>query len=83
LRRSTVEASSFRWVSGGAAPVGTACEAQLRAHGDPHPARIEASDGEEVQVRFEVPVDQAAPGQSLVLYRGDELLGGGLIRRAG
>ena len=31
---------------------------------------------------FDAPVDQAAPGQSLVLYRGDEILGGGLIRRA-
>jgi tRNA-uridine 2-sulfurtransferase len=82
LRRSTVEASSFRWVSGAASPAGTGCEAQLRAHGDPHPAQIEGSDGDEVHVRFDVPVDQAAPGQSLVLYRGDEVLGGGLIRRA-
>ena len=28
------------------------------------------------------PVDQAAPGQSVVLYRDDEVLGGGMIRRA-
>jgi tRNA-uridine 2-sulfurtransferase len=82
LRRSTVEASSFRWVSGAPSPKGTPCEAQLRAHGEPHPARIEASDADEIRVRFDVPVDQAAPGQSLVLYRGDEVLGGGLIRRA-
>jgi tRNA-uridine 2-sulfurtransferase len=82
LRRSTVEASSFRWVAGSASPSGTECEAQLRAHGDPHRARIEAGDDDIVRVRFETPVDQAAPGQSLVLYRGDEVLGGGLIRRA-
>jgi tRNA-uridine 2-sulfurtransferase len=82
LRRSTVEASSFRWVAGSAPPSGTECEAQLRAHGDPHRARIEAGDDDIVRVRFETPVDQAAPGQSLVLYRGDEVLGGGLIRRA-
>jgi tRNA-uridine 2-sulfurtransferase len=82
LRRSTVEASSFCWVAGSAPPAGTECEVQLRAHGDPHPARIEASDDDAVRVRFETPVDQAAPGQSLVLYRGDEVLGGGLIRRA-
>jgi tRNA-specific 2-thiouridylase len=82
LRRSSVEASSFRWVSGAASAAGTPCEAQLRAHGDPHPAHIEASDGDTLRVRFEVAVDQAAPGQSLVLYRGDEVLGGGLIRRA-
>ena len=82
LRRSTVEAASFRWVAGSAPPSGTECEAQLRAHGDPHRALVETSDGDIVRVRFETPVDQAAPGQSLVVYRGDEVLGGGLIRRA-
>jgi tRNA-specific 2-thiouridylase len=59
-----------------------ACEAQLRAHGDPHPARIEAPDADAVVLRFDVPVDQAAPGQSVVLYSGDEVLGGGVICRA-
>jgi tRNA-uridine 2-sulfurtransferase len=82
LRRSAVEATSFSWIAGEVPPAGTECEAQLRAHGDPHPARIERSDHETVRVRFDTPVDQAAPGQSLVLYRGDEVLGGGMIRRA-
>jgi tRNA-specific 2-thiouridylase len=82
LRRSQVEAASFRWVAGSAPPPGIECEAQLRAHGDPHPARVEASDAGTVRLRFDAPVEQAAPGQSLVLYRGDEVLGGGLIRRA-
>jgi tRNA-specific 2-thiouridylase len=82
LRRATVEASAFRWIGGSAPSVGTECEAQLRAHGEPHPARVDASDGDVVRIRFDSPVDQAAPGQSVVLYRGDEVLGGGLIRRA-
>jgi tRNA-specific 2-thiouridylase len=82
LRRATVEASSFRWISGSAAAMGAECEAQLRAHGEPHPARVVTSDGDTVRIRFDSPVDQAAPGQSVVLYRGDEVLGGGLIRRA-
>jgi tRNA-specific 2-thiouridylase len=82
LRRSTVEATSFRWVAGSAPPSGTECEAQLRAHGDPHRALLETGDTDIVRVRFETPVDQASPGQSLVVYRGDEVLGGGLIRRA-
>ena len=64
------------------AAMGAECEAQLRAHGEPHPARVDTSDGDTVRIRFERPVDQAAPGQSVVLYRGDEVLGGGLIRRA-
>ena len=82
LRRAWVEAFSFRWIAGAGPAAGTRCEAQLRAHGDPHPARIERQDGDTVQVRFDKPVDQAAPGQSVVLYRGDEVVGGGLIRRA-
>jgi tRNA-specific 2-thiouridylase len=83
LRRSTVDASSCQWVAGSPPSGATPCEAQLRAHGAPHPGRIEASnDHGDVRVRFDTPVDQAAPGQSLVLYRGDEILGGGLIRRA-
>ncbi len=60
----------------------TPCQAQLRAHGEPHPARVEASEADAVVVRFDDPVDQASPGQSVVLYRGDEVLGGGVIRRA-
>jgi tRNA-uridine 2-sulfurtransferase len=83
LRRSVIEASSCRWVAGSPPPPETRCEAQLRAHGAPHPAWIEASNAAgEVRVRFDTAVDQASPGQSLVLYRGDEVLGGGLIRRA-
>jgi tRNA-uridine 2-sulfurtransferase len=82
LRRASVEASSFQWIAGSASLPGTQCEAQLRAHGDPHPAEIELSDADAVVIRFESPVSQAAPGQSVVLYRGDEVLGGGLIRRA-
>jgi tRNA-specific 2-thiouridylase len=83
LRRTTVEASSCRWVAGSPPAAETRCEAQLRAHGAAHPGRIEMSnENGEVSVRFDAPVDQAAPGQSLVVYRGDEILGGGLIRRA-
>jgi tRNA-specific 2-thiouridylase len=82
LRRTSVEAGSFRWVAGEPPAAGSACEAQLRAHGEPHPARVDAAGTETAVVRFDAPVDQAAPGQSVVLYRGDEVLGGGVIRRA-
>jgi tRNA-specific 2-thiouridylase len=81
LRRSSLEASSFRWIAGVAPPAGTRCEAQLRAHGAAHPATVDATGDGEAQIRFDAPVDQASPGQSVVLYDGDEVLGGGLIRR--
>ena len=44
-------------------------------------ARID--DGEKlVSVRFDEPVWAVAPGQAVVLYQGDQVLGGGWIRRA-
>jgi tRNA-specific 2-thiouridylase len=82
LLRSSLEADSFCWIAGVAPSLEVRCEAQLRAHGDPHPARARTDGPARVLLEFDSPVDQAAPGQSVVLYRGDEVLGGGVIRRA-
>ncbi len=48
--------------------------AQCSAHGEPRPATF---DWRRAAVRFLQPVTTVAPGQSVVLYRGDEVLGGG------
>jgi len=82
LRRRSLDASSFRWFAGAAPAVGARCEAQVRAHGGAHPVTIAAVAAEDVSIAFDDPVDQIAPGQAVVLYRGDEVLGGGFIRRA-
>ncbi len=82
LRRQSLDASSFRWVAGSATAVGARCEAQVRARGSAHPATVTAVGSEGVSIAFDDPVDQVAPGQAVVLYRGDEVLGGGVIRRA-
>ena len=53
---------------------------QYRAHGDAYPATV---DGD--VIRFDEPVEAAAPGQSAALYSVDdpsELLGGGIIASA-
>jgi tRNA-specific 2-thiouridylase len=57
-----------------AAPVGTAVEVQASAHGRPMPAVLEASG----VVRFIERQRRVAPGQSIVLYDGDVVLGGGI-----
>lgn len=49
---------------------------QCSAHGMPRPATI----GGDV-VRFAPPERRVAPGQSVVLYRGDDVLGGGIASR--
>ena len=50
---------------------------QYRAHGDAYPATLDGA-----VVRFDAPVEAAAPGQSAALYSVDdpsELIGGGII----
>jgi tRNA-specific 2-thiouridylase len=44
------------------------------------PARIEPLGEETVRVRLRTPQRAVTPGQSVVFYRGDELLGGGIIQ---
>jgi tRNA-specific 2-thiouridylase len=58
------------------------CEAQVRYRGEPVPAVAEAVGGGGLRVEFRSPVRAVAPGQSVVCYRGDELLGGARILEA-
>jgi tRNA-specific 2-thiouridylase len=68
------------WVAGGP-PLDAAVSVQLRYRSRPIPARVtEASDG--FNVWFDEPQEAVAPGQAGVLYRGDEVLGGGTITGA-
>ena len=39
-------------------------------------------DGDEIEIALNEPVSAITPGQSLVLYDGDRVLGGGFIERA-
>jgi tRNA-specific 2-thiouridylase len=44
------------------------------------PVRSWTLDGDRLRIAFDEPVDGPAPGQALVLYDGDAVLGGGVIR---
>jgi tRNA-specific 2-thiouridylase len=70
LMTDTVELTSLSWVGG---PLYGAVDAQCSAHG----AAVEATL-ESATVRFAGPHRRVASGQSVVLYRGDEVLGGGI-----
>jgi len=61
------------WVDRPAAP-GSAVEVQMSAHGRPAGGSY-LGDGEVV---FAEPQRRVAPGQSVVLYQGDDVLGGGI-----
>ncbi len=61
---------------------GSACHAQIRYRQHAVPVTVLANDGGACTVRFDAPVRAVTPGQSLVLYDGDTVLGGGVIEAA-
>ncbi|MEX2500866.1 MAG: aminomethyltransferase beta-barrel domain-containing protein [Trueperaceae bacterium] len=54
--------------------------AQVRYRQAPEPATVQRSADGSLEVRFDRPQFAVTVGQSLVLYDGDRLLGGGVIR---
>ena len=68
-----VRVAGMTWVD---APVLGDVLVQCRAHGEPAAGRV---DGDTVS--FDEPHWRVAPGQSVVLYRGDEVVGGGIAIR--
>lgn len=58
--------------------VGDQVDVKVRYRSDAVPARVE-SDGDRWEFSFLEPQPRAAPGQSLVMYDGEFVLGGGII----
>ena len=78
LRSTLVTLGDVVWASGppdGSAPLAAQCS----AHGAPRPATV-VTAGNTVAVRFAAPERRVAPGQSVVLYDGDEVVGGGIAQ---
>jgi tRNA-specific 2-thiouridylase len=71
--------SRFSWAGMPPADPGTPfdCEVQVRAHGDPVPARCRVSSGSSPEMIVELgsPLDGVAPGQTAVIYVGTRVLG--------
>ena len=61
--------------------MGDAVEVQVRHRAAPARAHLIRSDGDEIELALDEPVAAITPGQSLVLYVGDRVLGGGVIER--
>lgn len=56
--------------------------AKIRHSHEPAPATLGPAGGDQVEVRFDSPQRAVTPGQSVVFYRGDLVVGGGIISRA-
>jgi tRNA-specific 2-thiouridylase len=79
LARRGLVADGVSWIGGGPPSDGPfEAEVRIRYRGEDVPAVIEPT-GEGFRAEFRTSQRAVAPGQSAVIYRGDELLGGGRI----
>jgi tRNA-uridine 2-sulfurtransferase len=79
LARRSLVGDRVSWIAGHPPAEGPfEAEVRLRYRGDDVPSVVEA-DGDRLLVDLREPQRGVAPGQSVVVYRGDELLGGGRI----
>ena len=62
--------------------VGTHVEVQVRHRAAPAAAEILRVDAREVELALDEPIAAITPGQSLVVYAGERVLGGGIIESA-
>ena len=62
-------------------PLGARVGLQVRHRAAPASAEIVRRDGDEIELALDEPVAAITPGQSVVLYDGDLVLGGGVIER--
>ena len=64
-------------------PIGARVQVQVRHRARATPAEIVRVHNDEIELALDEPVASITPGQSLVLYDGDRVLGGGFIERGG
>lgn len=82
LGRDALLAEEMTYVTGAPPPHGARVEAKIRYRARRVGARVyDCGDGR-AQVVFDEPLRDIAPGQAVVLYAGDEVLGGGTITRS-
>ena len=74
LATAEIAGARFTWAGRAPSERTFSCEAQIRAHAEPVPARAEITASEIVVVP-ETPFDGVAPGQTAVIYDGTRVLG--------
>ena len=80
LERTTLTASGVNWIvrSAPARPLRVAAQIRHRHHGGAGDGR-RRSDDARAEVAFDAPQIAITPGQAVVFYDGDVVLGGGWI----
>jgi tRNA-uridine 2-sulfurtransferase len=83
LDRTALTASGVNWIAGEAPADWRPVAAQIRHRHAAAPARIRRTDEGRIAVEFDAPQTAITPGQAVVFYEGDEVLGGGWIDTVG
>ena len=79
LERTALTASGVNWIAGTPPPAGARVTAQIRHRHREAAATIDPIDGDRVSVTFDEPQYAVTPGQAVVFYDGDVVVGGGWI----
>ncbi|MFQ5471810.1 MAG: tRNA 2-thiouridine(34) synthase MnmA [Dehalococcoidia bacterium] len=80
LMAKALIADELTWVSGEPPANGASVQARIRYRSVPAPATVSLG-GATAEVRFDEPQRAVTPGQAIVLYDGERVLGGGTIVR--
>src|SRR6185503_4345614 len=79
LERTSLTASRVNWQSGDVPPAPIRAHARIRYRHLEAPATITPLPGARVSVTFDAPQSAITPGQAVVFYDGEYVLGGGWI----
>jgi tRNA-specific 2-thiouridylase len=79
LKRTSLTASEVNWVAAGVSGAWLPAAAQIRHRHQAAPGRVRALDGTRAEFEFAEPQTAVTPGQAVVFYQGDEVVGGGWI----
>ncbi len=83
LMATSLIASDWNWISGEAPERPVEGGAKVRYHQPDQDCRVTPLADGRVRVEFERPQRAITPGQAVVFYQGDELIGGGTIESVG
>jgi tRNA-specific 2-thiouridylase len=79
LERLSLRASGVNWIAGTPPAPGTRVTAQIRYRHREAAATLQPGEGSTVEVTFDEPQHAIAPGQAVVFYDDDSVVGGGWI----
>lgn len=81
LDQTQVRASGVNWIAGSPPTSPRAVTAQIRHRHRPAAARLTARDRDRADLEFDEPQTAISPGQAVVFYEDDLVIGGGWIDR--